>query len=156
MNKVVLVGRLTRDPELRYTSSAEPLAVASYTVAVNRRGKSEGQPDADFILCKVFGKQADFAAKYFKKGMQVAVSGRIQVSSWDDQHGQKRWSTEVILDDQEFAESKASFESRENRSGYDHHAQPQPPSQYGQPQHQPPSTGFAPIEESIDEEDLPF
>lgn len=150
MNKVVLVGRLARDPEMRYTSSSEPVAVANYSIAVDRRFKTEGQPDADFIPCVVFGKQAEFASKYFKKGMMVSVSGRIQVRSWDDQTGQKRWSTEVVLDDQEFAESKASFESRSGRSSSPEYI----PNDQSAPKSE--TSGFAPIEESIEDEDLPF
>ncbi len=106
MNKVILMGRLTRDPEIRYTQSAEPTAVANYSLAVNKRFKREGEADADFINCVAFGRTADFAQKYFKKGQQVSVVGRLQVRSWDDQNGQKRYTTEVVVEEQFFADSK--------------------------------------------------
>ncbi len=106
MNKVILMGRLTRDPEIRYTQSAEPTAVANYSLAVNKRFKREGEPDADFINCVSFGRTADFAQKYFKKGQQVSIVGRLQVRSWDDQNGQKRYTTEVVVEEQFFADSK--------------------------------------------------
>jgi single-strand DNA-binding protein len=169
MNKVILVGRLTRDPELRYSQGSEPLAIARYTLAVNRKFKREGEADADFIFCVAFGKQAEFVEKYLKKGMQVAVSGRISVRSWDDQGGQKRWSTEVVVEDHEFTESKAAFESRSAAGDpYANVATPAPPpaaaaqaSQAPQaaPQKQEPyyaPEGFAAIAESIDDDDLPF
>ncbi len=106
MNKVILMGRLTRDPEIRYTQSAEPTAVANYSLAVNKRFKRDGEPDADFINCVSFGKTADFAQKYFKKGQQISVVGRLQVRSWDDPQGQKRYTTEVVVEEQFFADSK--------------------------------------------------
>jgi len=146
MNKVVLLGRLAQDPEIRYTQSNEPLCIARYSVAVNRRFKREGEPDADFIPCVAFGRAGEFAEKWFKKGMMVCVSGRIQVRSWEDQQGQKRWSTEVILEEQDFAESKASFQSR----GGDNSSAKQEPMQNSD------SGGFAAISETIDDEDLPF
>jgi len=147
MNKVVLLGRLAQDPEIRYTQSNEPLCIARYSVAVNRKFKREGEPDADFIPCVAFGRAGEFAEKYFKKGMMVCVSGRIQVRSWEDQQGQKRWSTEVILEDQDFAESKASFQSRSGSGGSDR-SEPM--------QNNNDSGGFAAISETIDDEDLPF
>lgn len=151
MNKAILMGRLTRDPEVRYSNSAQPLAIVRYSLAVNRQFKREGQPDVDFINCVAFGKTGEFAEKYFKKGQMVAVSGRIQVSNYEDQNGQKRTSTEVVVEDQYFAESKASFQSRVGgtsqsaQTGKDtgYYADPDP-------------EGFAPIEESVDDEDLPF
>ncbi|MBE6013318.1 single-stranded DNA-binding protein [Anaeropeptidivorans aminofermentans] len=148
MNKVILLGRLTRDPEVRYSQSSPPVAVTRYTIAVNRRFKREGEADADFIPCVAFGKAGEFAERYFKKGMMVCVSGRIQVSSWEDQQGQKRWSTDVIIDEQDFAESKASFASRK-----DNEPAPKEPAGY-QPSAEP--EGFSAISESIDDDDLPF
>jgi len=145
MNKAVLLGRLTRDPEIRYTQSNEPLCIARYTVAVDRRFKREGEPTADFIPCVAFGRAGEFAEKYFKKGMMVCVSGRIQVRSWEDQQGQKRWSTEIVLEEQDFAESKASFQSRGAADVPSDHAQ-----------HLGDTGGFAAISETIDDEDLPF
>ncbi len=146
MNKAIIMGRLTRDPEIRYSQSSEPLAIARYTLAVNRKFKREGEPDADFIPCVVFGKGAEFAERYLKKGMMIAVCGRIQVRSWDDQQtGQKRWSTEIVVDEQDFAESKASFESRGGSNAYT----PQEPNG-AEPE------GFSAIAETIDDDDLPF
>lgn len=151
MNKVILLGRLTKDPEIRYSQSAEPLAIARYTVAVNRRFKRDGEQDADFIPCVAFGKAAEFAERFFKKGMMVCVSGRIQVRSYEDQQGQKRWSTEVVLEEQDFAESKASFQSRSNNESYlDQGRSSAPVAPRSEPE------GFSTISESIDDEDLPF
>ena len=146
MNKVILMGRLTRDPEIRYSQSAEPVAVARYGVAVNRRFKRDNEPDADFIDCVVFGKSAEFAERFFKKGMMVAISGRLQVSTWEDQQGQKRWRTEVVVEDQEFAESKAAFEARQQAGG---HAPSAPAPQQKR-------DDFSAIAEPIDDDDLPF
>lgn len=160
MNKVILMGRLTREPEIRYSQSAEPIAVARYSLAINRRFKRDGEPDADFINCVAFGKTGEFAERFFKKGMMVAISGRLQVRSWDDQQtGQKRWSTEVVVEEQEFAESKASFESRAHNENFDQglSSSSQPTNQSSQPNSfgkEP--EGFSAIAENIDDEDLPF
>ena len=108
MNKVILMGRLTRDPEVRYTQGATPLAVARFTLAVNRRFKREGEPDADFIGCVAFGKQGEFVERFFKKGQMVSVVGRLNVRSWDDKDGTKRWSTDVVVEEHYFCESKAT------------------------------------------------
>ena len=105
MNKVILMGRLTRDPEVRYTQNTNTL-VASFSLAVNRRFKSEGQPDADFINIVAWGKTAEFCSKYFKKGQQVGVIGRIQTRNWDDEQGQKHYVTEVIAEEAYFADSR--------------------------------------------------
>ena len=163
MNKVILIGHLTRDPEIRYSQSAEPVAIARYTLAVNRRFKKEGEPDADFVGCVSFGRQAEFMEKYFKKGMKAAITGRISVRNFDDASGQRRWITEVIAEEIEFTESRSAFESRmSQQSGYQ--------SQYDSmaEQYTPPSEaagsamapavpeGFAAITESIDDDDLPF
>ena len=106
MNKVILMGRLTRDPEVRYSQGATPVAVARYTLAVNRRFRREGEPEADFINCVAFGKGGEFVERFFKKGQMVSVVGRLQVRSWDDKDGTKHWSTEVITEEHYFAESK--------------------------------------------------
>lgn len=143
MNKVILMGRLTKDPEVRYSQGSEPLAVARYSLAVNRRFKRQGEPDADFINCVAFGKSGEFAEKYFRKGQMVGVVGRLQVRSWEDQSGQKRWSTEVVVEEQHFAESKSSSES--NRNAFE--APKQRPAA---------DDGFYPIDESIEDDDLPF
>lgn len=108
MNNVVLMGRLTRDPEVRYSTGDNPLAIAKYTLAVDRRFKRDGEPTADFINCNVFGKGAEFAEKYLRKGIKIAVTGRIQTGSYTNQDGQKVYTTDVVVDSQEFAESKSA------------------------------------------------
>ena len=106
MNKVILMGRLTRDPEVRYTQTNNTL-VASFSLAVNRRFTREGDTQtADFINIVAWAKTGEFVSKYFKKGQQVAVIGRIQTRSWEDQNGQKRYTTEVIAEETYFADSK--------------------------------------------------
>ena len=149
MNKVILMGRLTRDPEVRYSQGAEPLAVARYTLAVNRRFRRQGEQEADFIGCVAFGKAGEFAEKYFKKGQLVSVIGRLQVRSWDDNEGKKRWSTDVVVEEQYFAESKSAFEGRTGSAA--------PKGQSPAPSGQAPSNdGFYPIDESVEDDDLPF
>lgn len=105
MNKVVLVGRLTKDPDVRYTQAADPLCITRYTLAVDRRAKKDGEQQADFITCVVFGRSAEFAGKYFAKGLRVSVSGRLQTGSYE-KNGQKVYTTEVVIEEQEFADSK--------------------------------------------------
>ena len=107
MNKVILVGRLTKNPEIRYTQGENPTAIARYTLAVDRRFKREGEPTADFINCVAFGKSGEFAEKYFRKGLRIAISGRITTGSFTNKDGVKVYTTEVTVEDQEFAESKA-------------------------------------------------
>lgn len=135
MNKVLLMGRLTKEPEVRYSKGSEPVAVAKYTLAVNRRFKHQGEPEANFINCIAFGKLGEFAEKYFKKGQLISIVGRLQVRSWNDQKGQKRWSADVIIDEQYFAENK---KSSENYSKNDNIPE-----------------GFYPIDE-VNEDNLPF
>lgn len=108
MNKVVLMGRLTRDPEVRYTQGQDSLCIARYTLAVDRRQKKDNEAAADFISIVAFGKAGEFAEKYFKKGTKLVVSGRIQTGSYTNKDGQKVYTTEVVAEDQEFAESKRS------------------------------------------------
>lgn len=134
MNKVILMGRLTRSPEVRYSQGAEPVAVARYTLAVNRRFKRKDEPEADFIPCVAFGKIGEFAEKYFKKGQMVSIVGRLQVRSWEDNEGKKRWTTEVIIEEQYFAESKNSQAAAQSKA----------------------ADGFYPIDESVEDDDLPF
>ena len=148
MNKVILMGRLTKDPEVRYTQASEPLAVARYTLAVNRRFKRQGEPDADFINCVAFGKPGEFAEKYFKKGQMVSVVGRLQVRTWDDNEGKRHWSTDVVVEEHYFAESKASSENYRSAAS----AAPAAPA----PRQSASSDGFYPIDESVEEDDLPF
>ena len=108
MNKVILTGRLTRDPDVRYSSGEKPMAIARYTMAVERRFKKDGEATADFIGCVAFGRQAEFAEKYFRQGIKIAVSGRIQTGSYVNKEGVKIYTTDVIVEDQEFAESRHS------------------------------------------------
>lgn len=151
MNKVILMGRLTRDPEVRYSQSANPIAVARYGLAVRRQFKREGEPDVDFINIVAFGKAGEFAEKFFQKGQMVSVVGRLQVGTWEDQQGVKRTNVDVIVEEQHFAESKASFEGRSNES-FD---RPAPQSNPVAPSGS--ADGFMPINERLTEdEDLPF
>ena len=106
MNKVNLLGRLTKDPEVRYTQGANPCAIAKYTLEVNRRFKRDGEPSADFIVCIAFGKNGEFAEKYLRKGQQIAISGRIQTEQWEDKDKNKRYSTNVIVEEHYFCGSK--------------------------------------------------
>ena len=109
MNKVILIGRLVRDPELRYTQAEEPMAIARYTLAVERRGKRSqdgNESNADFISCVAFGRLGEFAEKYLQKGLRVAVTGRIQTGSYTNQEGQKVHTTDIIVEEQEFADGK--------------------------------------------------
>ena len=146
MNKAILVGRLTRDPEVRYSQGDNATAVARYTLAVDRRFKRDGEPTADFIPCVVFGRSAEFAEKYFRQGMSVSISGRIQTGSNTNKDGVKVYTTEVIVEEQEFAESRA--ESNANRANFQHQSvNPEPGADAGD--------GFMNIPDGIDEE-LPF
>lgn len=112
MNRVVLVGRLARDPEIKYSQADPSMAIARYTLAVDRRGaKKDGQQTADFISCIAFGKAGEFAEKYLHKGMKIAVSGHIQTGSYTKQDGTKVYTTDVVLDAQEFCESKQSADN---------------------------------------------
>lgn len=123
MNKVILMGRLTRDPEVRYSQGAEPLAIARYTLAVDRRGRRDataGEQTADFIQCVSFGRTAEFAEKYLRKGIKILIGGKIQTGSYTNKEGNRVFTTEVVVEEQEFAESKASAEGRsEAQAGND-------------------------------------
>ena len=157
MNKVILMGRLTRDPEVRYSQGGEnSLAIARYTLAVDRRFKRNGDDQtADFIGCVAFGRNAEFAEKYFHQGMKVVVTGRIQTGSYVNEDGQKVYTTDVVVEDQEFAESKASSMANGSNGGYSDY-QPSAPAPAAKPA---PSAavgdGFMNIPDGIDEE-LPF
>ena len=146
MNKVVLIGRLTRDPEIRYSQGEQATAVARYTLAVDRRFRRDSDSrTADFIGCVAFGRQAEFAEKYFRKGTKIAVTGRIQTGSYTNREGQKVYTTDVVIEEQEFAESKAaSAESGFHPMEAD---RPSPSNAVGD--------GFMNIPDGIDEE-LPF
>lgn len=147
MNKVILMGRLTRDPEVRYSQGATSTAIARYTLAVDRRFKKEGEATADFISCVAFGKNGEFAERYLKQGIKIVVTGRIQTGSYTNREGQKVYTTEVVVEEQEFAESKAASQNNSQVSAA------------GQQQAPPPmptdKDGFMQIPDGIDEE-LPF
>jgi len=149
MNKVILMGRLTRDPEVRYSSGERSMAIARYTLAVDRRGRrSEGsEQTADFIPCVAFYKAGEFAEKYFRQGMRVLISGRIQTGSYTNKEGQKVYTTDVIIEDQEFADSKNSS-GGSTSSGYNESFRPSPENAS--------SEGFMNIPDGVDDEGLPF
>ncbi len=144
MNKVVLMGRLTRDPEVRYSQGENPLAIARYTLAVDRRFRRDGEATADFIPCVAFGRQAEHAERYYRQGLKVTVCGRIQTGSYTNKDGVKVYTTEVVIEEQEFAESKAASEAN---AGSFQQAPPAPSA--------PAGDGFMNIPDGIDEE-LPF
>ena len=133
MNKVILMGRLTRDPEIRYSQGERSTAVARYSLAVNRTFKRDGDPDADFINCVAFGRQAEFAEKYFHKGIRIVITGRIQTGSYTNKDGVRVYTTDIVVD--------------EHGGGYQQSGRPVPSLA--------PSDGFMNIPDGIDEE-LPF
>lgn len=152
MNKVILMGRLTRDPEVRYSQGENPLAIARYTLAVDRRFKRDQEATADFIQCVAFGKSAEHAERYYRQGLKVAVTGRIQTGSYTNRDGVKVYTTEVVVEEQEFAESKAVSDANAANAG-SYHSDPSPA-----PAPAPVSDagdGFMNIPDGIDEE-LPF
>jgi single-strand DNA-binding protein len=112
MNKVILMGRVTRDPEIRYSQSANPLAVARYGLAVRRQYAKQGDQDVDFFNIVAFGKAAEFAEKYFKKGQLVSIVGRVQVNTWEDEQKMKHLSVDIITEEQHFAESRPLREEK--------------------------------------------
>lgn len=134
MNKAILMGRLTKDPEITYKTQGDgnQLAIARYTLAVDRRFKRDGEQSADFIRCVAFGKNGEFAEKYLHQGTKIMIEGRIQTGSYQNQDGRTVYTTDVIVEHQEFAESKKSQET---------------------PQPQPDGDGFVDIP---DDYDLPF
>ena len=145
MNKVILMGRLTRDPEVRYSQGGNPMAIARYTLAVDRRfNRNNDEQTADFIGCVAFGKAGEFAEKYFRKGTKVAITGRIQTGSYTNKDGVKVYTTDVVVEDQEFAESKNSNAGDSNSNNET--------QEMGQPSS---DDGFMNIPDGIDEE-LPF
>jgi single-strand DNA-binding protein len=167
MNKVILMGRLTRDPETRYSQSAEPIAITRYCLAVDRRFKKEGAPTADFINCVAFRQAGEFANKYFKKGQRVLVEGSLQINTTEDPNGGRKYFTDVVVEQQYFADSK---QDGMNRGGGEYDFAQNPPPVYGGRQgdggmsanFSPAPAGgadtgaFMPIDESLDDEDLPF
>lgn len=141
MNKVILMGRLTRNPDVRYSQGENATAVARYTLAVDHRFKKEGDAQtADFISCVTFGKAAEFAEKYLKQGTKIVITGRIQTGSYTNKEGNKVYTTDVVVEEHEFAESKAA-----SAGGDEDRPMPAPPE----------GDGFMNIPEGIEEE-LPF
>ena len=141
MNKVILMGRLTRDPEVRYSAGENSLAIARFTLAVDRRRNRNGEQSADFISCVAFGKAAEHAEKYYHKGIKIAVTGRIQTGSYTNKDGVKVYTTEVVVEEQEFAESKSASSGSAAAQ-----ASPDPETD---------EDGFMKVPDGIDEE-LPF
>lgn len=140
MNKVILMGRLTRDPEVRYTEGDNPTTIARYTLAVDRKFKRDGEPTADFLRCIAFGRAAEFTEKYLQKGVKIVISGRIQTGSYKNKEGVKVYTTDIVVEEQDFAESKAV--SEQNRENYNSGEQAG-------------SDGFVNVPEGLEEE-LPF
>ena len=141
MNKVQIVGRLTRDPEVRYSQGDNPSTIARFSVAVNRKFKnSEGNYEADFINCVAFGKSGDFIEKYFKKGMAIGLTGRFQTGNYTNKDGIKVYTTDIVAEEVEFVESKGSGNNSDSATG-------RPATEI--------SDGFMNIPDGIDEE-LPF
>ena len=146
MNKVILMGRLTRDPDIRYSQGENAMAIARYTLAVDRRGRRDGSSDqtADFISCVSFGKTAEFAERYLRQGTKLVVEGRIQTGSYTNKDGQKVYTTDVVVENCEFAESKNSASDAGNYSS----SRPEPTSAAGD--------GFMNIPDGVEDEGLPF
>ena len=147
MNKVILMGRLTRDPEVRYSQGENATAVARYSLAVDRRFRREGEPTADFINCVAFGRAAEFAERYLRQGTKIAITGRIQTGSYTNRDGVKVYTTDIVVEEQEFAESKAAGGAATPSNNYQASPAPSPSTDIGD--------GFMNIPDGIDEE-LPF
>ena len=145
MNKVILLGRLVRDPEVRFSTGVTPVAIARFHLAVDRRVKAGEEKKADFIPCVAFGKMGEFAEKYLKKGQQINVVGRIQTRSWSDMDGSKRWSTDIVVEEVYFANAKMSGTEGVSTGNADKNEEKKNVAE-----------GFYPIDESIDDDDLPF
>lgn len=142
MNRAILMGRLTRDPEVRYTSGERSMAVARYTLACDRRGRNNSgeQQTADFINIVAFDKAGEFAERYFRQGMRVLVSGRIQTGSYTNKEGQKVYTTDIVVDSQEFADSKGAGSGSSSSAA--------PSFSVGD--------GFMNIPDGVEDEGLPF
>ena len=165
MNRVILMGRLARDPEVRYSQGERQMAIARYTLAVDRRGRREAGQDAqaDFIRCVAFDRAAEYAEKYFHQGMRVLVSGRIQTGSYQDRDGKTVYTTDVVIEDQEFADSKGASTGNDGfgNQSYGNQGGQRYSGQSYQPQSRPaPSNaiadGFMNIPDGVDDEGLPF
>jgi single-strand DNA-binding protein len=149
MNRVILMGRLTRDPEVRYSQGERSMAIARYTLAVDRRGRRNqdgNEQTADFINCVAFDRAGEFAERYFRQGMRVLISGRIQTGSYTNKDGQRVYTTDIIVDDQEFADSKNAAGGSDG--GYQAASRPAPSSAIGD--------GFMNIPDGVEDEGLPF
>ena len=147
MNKVILMGRLTRDPEIRWTTGNPSTAIGRYTLAVDRRFKRDGEAAADFISCVTFGKNAEFAEKYLRQGTKIVISGRIQTGSYTNRDGQKVYTTDVVVEEHDFAESRASQEGRQASVPNTANAQQLPPAS---------PDGWVNIPDGLADEELPF
>ena len=152
MNKVMLMGRLTREPDIRYSQGENAMAIARYTLAVDRRfsrgGNGGNDQSADFISCVAFGRSAEFAEKYLHQGTKIVVTGRIQTGSYTNREGQKVYTTDVVVEDQEFAESKSAAAQNGGGSSYRQESRPQPSSAV--------DDGFMNIPDGVEDEGLPF
>lgn len=146
MNKVILMGRLTRDPDVRYSQGEQATAIARFTLAVDRRFKRDGDSTADFISCVSFGKTGEFIERYVHQGTKLVVEGRIQTGSYTNKEGVKVYTTDVVVENAEFAESKAAASNHEG-GGYQA-ARPEPISAAGD--------GFMNIPDGVEDEGLPF
>lgn len=142
MNKVILMGRLTRDPDVRYSTGERQMTIARYTLAVDRRRRNDGEQTADFISCVAFDRNAEFAEKYLKQGTKVCVTGRIQTGSYTNKDGVKVYTTDVVIEECEFAESKNAAAN----SGFSP-ARPEPDTA---------GDGFMNIPDGVEDEGLPF
>ena len=168
MNKVVLMGRLTRDPYISYSQGERQMAIARYTLAVDRRMRRTGNPGeqtADFISCVAFDRAAEFAEKYLRQGTRIAVSGRIQTGSYTNREGQKVYTTDVVVEEQEFAESKAASQGGAGMgAGFGAPGMDRGNPDFGQPLPSMPKPdpgsaigdGFMNIPDGVDDEGLPF
>ena len=150
MNKVILMGRLTRDPEVRYSAGENSMAIARYTLAVDRRFKRDGEATADFISCVAFGRAAEFAERYFRQGIRIVVSGRIQTGSYTNRDGNKVYTTDVVVEEQEFAESKAVSDSHVGQVASMGAPAPTPTPSMAS------ADGFMNIPDGVEDEGLPF
>lgn len=151
MNKVIIMGRLTRDPEVHYSQGERQMAIARYTLAVDRRGKKDTNQDAqaDFIRCVAFDRAAEFAQKYFRQGQRVLISGHIQTGSYQDRDGKTVYTTDVVIEDQEFADSKGTDNNQRSQA-------PESSTRSNSRQNSGLPDGFMNLPDGIDDEGLPF
>lgn len=155
MNKAILMGRLTKNPDIRYTQGEKPVCIARYTLAVDRRFKRDGEQEADFISCVAFGRQAEFAEKYLQKGTKIVISGRIQTGSYTNREGARVYTTDIVVEEQDFAESKAyaaGSEPESKAAAAESASKQKEETAVNQP---PLQDGFMTIPEGIEDE-LPF